>query len=197
MSARRSQSAAETPLMQQYRSIKARHTDAILLFRMGDFYEMFYEDAEIGARELGLTLTSRNNGGASEVPLAGVPVKAVTGYLRQLVERGHRVAICEQVEDPKQAKGVVAVDGKALRRGYEHGKAHMPPVMVTVWAGTKSSRPVVQGALIGLILAVLDAAILVVAGESFAWVFVASNGGKVAAGALGGWVAARRGRVLD
>ncbi len=106
MTARRS-SAAETPLMQQYRSIKARHTDAILLFRMGDFYEMFYEDAEIGARELGLTLTSRNNGGAAEVPLAGVPVKAVTEYLRQLVERGHRVAICEQVEDPKLTKGVV------------------------------------------------------------------------------------------
>ncbi len=107
MSTRRGPRAAETPLMQQYRSIKARHADAILLFRMGDFYEMFYEDAEIGARELGLTLTSRNNGGAAEVPLAGVPVKAVTDYLRQLVERGHRVAICEQMEDPKQAKGVV------------------------------------------------------------------------------------------
>ncbi len=107
MSARRGRPAAETPLMQQYRSIKARHADAILFFRMGDFYEMFYEDAEVGARELGLTLTSRNNGGAAEVPLAGVPVKAVTEYLRQLVERGHRVAICEQVEDPKQAKGVV------------------------------------------------------------------------------------------
>ena len=96
-----------TPLMQQYREIKARHQDAILLFRMGDFYEMFYEDAELGARVLGLTLTARNNGGAVEVPLAGVPVKAVSQYLRRLVESGHRVAICEQVEDPRLAKGIV------------------------------------------------------------------------------------------
>src|SRR3954462_6961358 len=96
-----------TPLMQQYREIKSRHQDAILLFRMGDFYEMFYDDAEIASRHLGLTLTARNNGGAAEVPLAGVPVKAVGEYLRRLVERGFRVAICEQVEDPKLAKGIV------------------------------------------------------------------------------------------
>jgi DNA mismatch repair protein MutS len=96
-----------TPLMQQYQQIKSRHADAILMFRMGDFYEMFYEDAEVASRELGLTLTSRNNGGASEVPLAGVPVKAVTEYLRRLVQKGYRVAICEQVEDPRQAKGIV------------------------------------------------------------------------------------------
>ena len=96
-----------TPLMQQYQQIKSRHANAILMFRMGDFYEMFYEDAEVASRELGLTLTSRNNGGASEVPLAGVPVKAVTEYLRRLVQKGYRVAICEQVEDPRQAKGIV------------------------------------------------------------------------------------------
>ena len=93
--------------MQQYREIKARHQSAILFFRMGDFYEMFYEDAETAARILGLTLTSRNNGGAAEVPLAGVPVKAGPEYLRRLVQRGFRVAICEQVEDPKLAKGIV------------------------------------------------------------------------------------------
>ena len=93
--------------MQQYREIKARHQNAILFFRMGDFYEMFYEDAETASRVLGLTLTSRNNGGASEVPLAGVPVKAVSEYLRRLVQRGYRVSICEQVEDPKLAKGIV------------------------------------------------------------------------------------------
>ncbi len=97
----------DTPLMQQYREIKARHTDAVLFFRMGDFYEMFNEDAKLAARELGLTLTSRNNGGAADVPLAGVPVKAAAEYLRRLVELGHRVAICEQVEDPKFAKGLV------------------------------------------------------------------------------------------
>ena len=96
-----------TPLMQQYREIKARHKDAILFFRMGDFYEMFYDDAETASRALGLTLTSRNNGGASAVPLAGVPVKAVSEYLRRLVQQGFRVAICEQIEDPKLAKGIV------------------------------------------------------------------------------------------
>ena len=99
--------AVATPLMQQYREIKARHQSAILFFRMGDFYEMFYEDAETAARVLGLTLTSRNNGGAAEVPLAGVPVRAGQEYLRRLVQQGYRVAICEQVEDPKLAKGIV------------------------------------------------------------------------------------------
>ena len=98
---------APTPLMQQYREIKARHQDAIVFFRMGDFYEMFYEDAEVASRVLGLTLTARHNGGASDVPLAGVPVKAVNEYLRRLVKHGYRVAICEQVEDPRLAKGIV------------------------------------------------------------------------------------------
>ncbi len=93
--------------MVQYREIKARHPDAILFFRMGDFYEMFYDDAEVASRVLGLTLTSRNNGGASEVPLAGVPVKAAADYVRRFVQQGFRVAICEQVEDPKLAKGIV------------------------------------------------------------------------------------------
>jgi DNA mismatch repair protein MutS len=93
--------------MRQYSGIKARHRDAILFFRMGDFYEMFYEDAVTAARVLGLTLTSRNNGAAAEVPLAGVPIKAADGYVRKLVEKGFKVAICEQLEDPAQAKGVV------------------------------------------------------------------------------------------
>jgi DNA mismatch repair protein MutS len=97
----------DTPLMQQYRDIKARYADTILFFRMGDFYEMFDDDARLAARELGLTLTSRNNGGAAAVPLAGVPVKAATEYLRRLIALGHRVAICEQVEDPRLAKGLV------------------------------------------------------------------------------------------
>lgn len=99
--------SAATPLMQQYGEIKARHPDAILFFRMGDFYEMFYDDAETASRVLGLTLTSRNNGGAAAVPLAGIPVRAATDYLRRLVEQGFRVSICEQIEDPKFAKGVV------------------------------------------------------------------------------------------
>ncbi len=90
--------------MQQYREIKARHGNAILLFRMGEFYEMFYEDAEVGSRALGLTLTARNNGGAAEVPLAGVPVKAAGDYIRRLVAQGFRVSVCDQVEDPKLTK---------------------------------------------------------------------------------------------
>src|SRR5690349_14891876 len=93
--------------MQQYREIKGRHQNAILFFRMGEFYEMFYDDAETASRVLGLTLTSRNNGGAADVPLAGIPVKAAADYVRRLVQQGFRVAICEQVEDPKVAKGVV------------------------------------------------------------------------------------------
>jgi len=93
----------DTPLMAQYREIKSRHAGSILFFRMGDFYEMFFDDAELGARVLGITLTARGDG----VPLAGVPVKAAGEYLRQLVAAGHRVAICEQVEDPKLAKGIV------------------------------------------------------------------------------------------
>jgi DNA mismatch repair protein MutS len=100
-------SADATPLMQQYREIKAQHPGAILMFRLGDFYEMFYEDAELASRLLGLTLTSRNNGAAASVPLAGVPAKAVTEYLRRLVQCGYRVAICEQVEDPRLARGIV------------------------------------------------------------------------------------------
>ncbi len=92
-----------TPLLVQYREIKARHRDSILFFRMGDFYEMFFDDAELAARALSITLTSRGDG----VPLAGVPVKAAAEYLKQLVSLGHRVAICEQVEDPRQARGIV------------------------------------------------------------------------------------------
>ncbi|HEX7091016.1 MAG TPA: DNA mismatch repair protein MutS [Longimicrobiales bacterium] len=97
----------DTPLMQQWREAKARHPDAILFFRVGDFYEMFFEDAEEGARLLGLTLTARNNGGAADVPLAGVPARARDEYVQRLLRLGRRVAICEQVEDPAEAKGIV------------------------------------------------------------------------------------------
>lgn len=99
--------SSDTPLMQQWREAKAKHPDALLFFRVGDFYEFFYEDAEEGSRLLGLTLTSRNNGSAAAVPLAGVPARALDDYLEKLVRLGRRVAICEQVEDPAQAKGIV------------------------------------------------------------------------------------------
>jgi DNA mismatch repair protein MutS len=97
----------DTPLMRQWREVKASHADALLFFRVGDFFELFYGDAEEGARLLGLTLTSRNNGSASRVPLAGVPVKALDEYLGRLLKLGRRVAICDQVEDPSEAKGIV------------------------------------------------------------------------------------------
>jgi DNA mismatch repair protein MutS len=93
--------------MRQWREAKARHRDALLFFRVGDFYELFHGDAEEGARLLGLTLTSRNNGAAARVPLAGVPAKALDDYVSRLVRMGRRVAICDQVEDPAEAKGIV------------------------------------------------------------------------------------------
>ncbi|MEO8031418.1 MAG: DNA mismatch repair protein MutS [Gemmatimonadota bacterium] len=95
--------SVDTPLMQQYKEIKSRHRDSILFFRMGDFYEMFFDDAHLAAKLLDITLTARGDG----VPLAGVPVKAAADYLRQLVSAGQRVAICEQIEDPRFAKGIV------------------------------------------------------------------------------------------
>ncbi|HEX3704483.1 MAG TPA: DNA mismatch repair protein MutS [Vicinamibacterales bacterium] len=101
-------SATATPAMRQYLDAKQQHRDAILLFRMGDFYEMFYEDALVAARALELTLTSRSkdaNGGG--IPMCGVPFHAVDGYIARLVKKGFRVAVCDQVEDPKKAKGVV------------------------------------------------------------------------------------------
>jgi DNA mismatch repair protein MutS len=96
----------DTPLMRQWRDVKSRHPDALVFFRVGDFYELFYQDAEEGSRLLGLTLTSRNNG-SSKAPLAGVPAKALDDYLARLVELGRRVAICDQVEDPAEAEGIV------------------------------------------------------------------------------------------
>ncbi len=96
-----------TPLMRQYLEMKGRYPDAILFFQVGDFYEMFFEDAEEASRLLNLTLTSRNNGEAARVPLAGVPIKAAQEYVQRLIRLGRRVAICQQVEDASQARGVV------------------------------------------------------------------------------------------
>jgi DNA mismatch repair protein MutS len=99
--------AADTPLMQQHRAIKQKYPDAILLFRVGDFYETFGEDAIVASQVLGITLTKRNNGAASSSELAGFPHHALDTYLHKLVKAGYRVAICDQLEDPKQAKGIV------------------------------------------------------------------------------------------
>jgi len=96
-----------TPLMRQYMEVKGNYNDAIVLFRMGDFYETFYNDAKIVAKTLGIVLTKRSNGAAADVPLAGFPYHSLDNYLHKLVNAGHRVAICEQVEDPKLSKGIV------------------------------------------------------------------------------------------
>lgn len=97
-----------TPMMQQYLEVKERYPDAILFFRLGDFYEMFFEDAQVVSRELGLTLTSRSK--ESDIPMAGMPHHASQGYIAQLIERGFSVAICEQIEDVAAAKGIVKRD---------------------------------------------------------------------------------------
>jgi len=101
-------SGSLTPMMTQYRQLKSQHPDKILFFRLGDFYEMFFEDAQVASRELGITLTSREVGKRQgRVPMAGVPYHAAGGYLAALLEKGYRVAIVEQVEDPKSARGLV------------------------------------------------------------------------------------------
>ncbi len=102
-----SKSTADTPLMQQHRAIKQKYPDAILLFRVGDFYETFGEDAIVSSKVLGITLTKRNNGAASSSELAGFPHHALDTYLHKLVKAGYRVAICDQLEDPKTVKGIV------------------------------------------------------------------------------------------
>ena len=97
----------QTPAMKQYWNIKNDYSDCILLFRMGDFYETFEDDAGVASEILGITLTKRANGAASSVPLAGFPYHALDQYAYKLLKAGYRVAICEQVEDPKKAKGIV------------------------------------------------------------------------------------------
>ncbi len=99
--------AKTTPMMQQYLEIKSAYPDAILFFRLGDFYEMFLEDAVLASRVLDITLTSRNKGAAEEIPLCGIPFHSCQPYIAKLVQHGHKVAICEQVENPKTAKGIV------------------------------------------------------------------------------------------
>ncbi|MCL1845046.1 MAG: DNA mismatch repair protein MutS [Defluviitaleaceae bacterium] len=99
-----------TPMMEQYFSIKARHKDEILMFRLGDFFEIFYDDAKIAAKELDIALTARGGGAGERVPMCGVPAHAVDGYIARLVEKGYRVALADQIEDAAAAKGIVKRD---------------------------------------------------------------------------------------
>lgn len=98
--------ANATPMVQQYQAVKKEHQNELLFFRLGDFYEMFYEDALTASRELNLTLTKRSNS-VEDIPMCGVPYHSVDGYIAKLIKKGYRIAICEQVEDPKLAKGIV------------------------------------------------------------------------------------------
>src|ERR1700754_139697 len=94
-----------SPMMRQFAAAKAAHPDALLFFRMGDFYELFYDDAVVASRELQLTLTARDR--ERQVPMCGVPYHAVEGYLSRLLRKGYRIAICDQMEDPKLTKKIV------------------------------------------------------------------------------------------
>ncbi|TFG93126.1 MAG: DNA mismatch repair protein MutS, partial [Syntrophobacterales bacterium] len=96
-----------TPAMRQYLEIKDAHRDCIIFFRMGDFYEMFFEDAQVASKVLEITLTSRNKGKEDAIPLCGVPYHAAASYISKLIEHGYKVAVCEQMEDPREAKGIV------------------------------------------------------------------------------------------
>ena len=104
--------AEVTPMKAQYNQIKSEYTDCPLFFRLGDFYEMFHDDAKLGAEELGLTLTTRDRGKPEEerTPMCGVPYHSAQNYIARLIKRGYKVAICEQMEDPATAKGLVDRD---------------------------------------------------------------------------------------
>ncbi|MDQ7041802.1 MAG: DNA mismatch repair protein MutS [Rhodothermus sp.] len=136
----------QTPLMRQYYRIKSRYPNAILLFRMGDFYETFDEDAHIVSRVLGITLTKRANGQAADVPLAGFPHHALDNYLPKLVRAGYRVAICEQLEDPKYARKVVKRDVvEVVTPGVSFHEQLLDPkranyLAAVVWGTERSER---------------------------------------------------------
>ena len=125
------QKTSDTPMMRQYFSVKNQYPDAFLFYRLGDFYEMFYDDAIKGAQLLELTLTTRNHSAANPIPMCGVPHRAVQNYIDILVDKGYKVAICEQMEDPKLSKGMVkreviqlVTPGTTLERGAEQAKSN-------------------------------------------------------------------------
>jgi DNA mismatch repair protein MutS len=147
-------STSATPAMRQYLDAKQQHRDAILFFRMGDFYEVFYEDALVAARTLDLTLTSRSkdtNGGG--IPMCGVPFHAVDGYIGRLVKKGFRVAICDQIEDPRKAKGlvkreVVRVVSPGTFTDGNYLEAREPAFLMAIAADDSRGRPVIGVALL-------------------------------------------------
>ncbi len=130
-----------SPMMRQYEEAKAACGDALLLFRMGDFYELFHEDAKICARLLGLTLTSRDKG-ENPVPMAGFPYHQLEGYLAKLIRQGHRVAVCDQVEDPKEAKGIVRREvTRIVTAGTLTDEALLDPLATNLLVALFSAKP--------------------------------------------------------
>ena len=117
--------AEYTPMMQQYLKTKEEYKDCILFYRLGDFYEMFFDDAIVVSKELELTLTGKSCGAEERAPMCGVPYHAVEGYLNKLVANGHKVAICEQVEDPKLAKGLVKREVRRRGRRWRKHRANV------------------------------------------------------------------------
>ena len=109
---------AKTPLMAQYKEVKEKYRDCLLFYRLGDFYELFYDDALTASHELELTLTGKSAGQDGRVPMCGVPFHAAELYIYRLIQKGYKVAICEQLEDPKKAKGLVSgMSSVSSRRG--------------------------------------------------------------------------------
>src|SRR5687768_4718261 len=138
--------------MRQYFEAKRQYRHALLFFRMGDFYEMFYEDALVASRALDLTLTSRSkDSSGTAVPMCGVPFHAADGYIARLVKKGYRVAICEQIEDPKKAKGVVKRDVvRVVSPGTLTDAAYLdarePAFLMAILAGAAASATGATGA---------------------------------------------------
>ena len=112
-----------SPMMQQYLEIKKQHKDEILFYRIGDFYEMFFDDALTVSRELDLTLTGKQCGLEERAPMCGVPFHSYEGYVARLISKGYKVAICEQVEDPAKAKGLVSATSSAWSRPAPSSRA--------------------------------------------------------------------------
>jgi DNA mismatch repair protein MutS len=148
-----------TPMMKQYLEIKSRYPGSLLLYRMGDFYELFDEDAVTAAKILGLTLTSRNHGGADKTPLAGFPHHAIERYMPKLIAAGVKVAVCEQIEDPAEAKGIVRRDvtevvtrGTAINENYLDAKTnnYLAALYPAALVRGPDARPSAAGAALAL-----------------------------------------------